>query len=451
MENGRLIIWDRLNEWMKSSITLRLMTIGVIILILLIPLGKVKHLIYEREGRKHEAQSEISHMWGGPQTVMGPILTIPYVEAERGWNEEKKEYEIIEIKKYAHFLPEKLNMSGPIKPEVRYRGIFEVTVYQTALNIAGQFLQPDFSVWQIENEQVRWEEAIVTFGFTDLRSIRDRAEIVWDGHPFPLDPGTAPDLFIQNGIHTKIDQIGEAGEGTAYTFSLQVTLNGSKDLMFAPFGKTTEINIESSWPDPSFTGAFSPDEKSISSDGFNASWKVLHLNRPYPQQFRETPIGIESSIFGVSMFIPVDEYQKSIRSIKYAVLLITLTFLIFFFAQRFKNIRIHPIQYMIVGFALCLFYTLLIAMSEHLTFLNSYLISSVAIICMITYYLKGIFKSTRLTTISAGVLSVVYSFIYVITKEQDYALLMGSIGLLIIISIVMFLTRKTDWYEKAVK
>jgi inner membrane protein len=217
--------------------------------------------------------------------------------------------------------------------------------------------------------------------------------------------------------------------------------------MFVPLGKQTKVNLKSKWQNPSFTGAFLPDKRDVGVNGFNATWEVLHLNRPYPQIFKGQIEGIGDSSFGVNLIVPVDEYQKSMRSAKYAVIFITLTFLIFFFVQVINGVRIHPIQYLIVGLALCIFYTLLIALSEHIPFIYSYLISSISIIGLITLYAKSIFKDNKLTAIICLILTMLYLFIYSIIQMEDYALLMGSIGLFIVLATIMYLSRKINWYE----
>jgi inner membrane protein len=227
---------------------------------------------------------------------------------------------------------------------------------------------------------------------------------------------------------------------------LALNFNGSTSINFVPLGKVSEVSVKSAWQNPSFVGAFLPDERNIATTGFSANWKVLHLNRPYPQAFKGATSGIDESSFGVNLFVPVDEYQKSMRSAKYAAMFITLTFLIFFFVQIINGIRIHPVQYIMVGLALCVFYTLLIAISEHLAFHWSYIIASISIILLITLYAKSIFNENRLTALLALILCILYLFIYAIIQMEDYALLMGSIGIFIVLALVMFLSRKINWY-----
>ena len=221
----------------------------------------------------------------------------------------------------------------------------------------------------------------------------------------------------------------------------------SEGISFTPLGKTTKVSINSNWADPSFNGAFLPDNRKISNEGFTADWEVLHLNRNYPQEFTDNNNNIFQSNFGLDLKLPVDEYQKSMRSVKYAVMFISLTFLFYFFSQIKQKVRIHPIQYLIIGLAICLFFTLLIALSEHMNFQYAYLIGSMAIISIITTYSFFIFKDKLITSLLAGILIMLYGFIYVIIQMQDFSLLIGSLGLFVILSSVMYLSRNIDWYN----
>ena len=350
---------------------------------------------------------------------------------------------MIKSREYAHFLPDQLNVSGEVNPQVRKRGVYEIVVYNSKLNLTGNFSKPKFQEWKIAEENILWNEAFVSLGLSDLRGLQNRVLLNWNGKQYDFNPGIESNEVIKNGIscHIPINK-----ENRDENFSLKLDFNGSSSLNFIPIGKSTNVKINSPWPNPSFDGAFLPDERKINEDGFKAEWDVLHLNLSYPQSFRGSTQGIYQSSFGVNLIVPVDEYQKSMRSAKYAVMFITLTFLLFFFVQILNNIRIHPIQYIIVGLALCVFYTLFVALSEHIPFKYSYLISSISIISMITLYTKSISKNSRLTKIIGLILVLLYLFIYSIIQLQDYALLMGSIGLFLVLATIMFLSRKINWY-----
>ena len=283
-------------------------------------------------------------------------------------------------------------------------------------------------------------------GLSDLRGLQKVATLIWGGKSYEFSPGVETHDVISNGISCRIPTKHTNSNSAEWSFSLDLDFNGSSSLNFTPIGKSTNVSLNSVWQNPSFKGAFLPDSRKVNESGFTASWDVLHLNRPYPQSFRGTTTGISQSAFGVDLIVPVDEYRKSMRSAKYASMFITLTFLIFFFVQILNKIRIHPIQYIIVGLALCAFYTLLIALSEHISFKISYLISSAAIISMISYYAHTIAKNKTITRVIALILMALYLFIYLIIQMQDYALLMGSIGLILVLGTVMYLSRKIDWY-----
>lgn len=404
----------------------------------------ITDLIREREWRQEEAIREVSSKWGEEQTISGPVLTIPYNSVSKVY-EGDNDYKLVTTREFAHFLPEVLNVDGEIYPEKRNRGIFEVIVYNSKISLKGSFKSPDFSELNIPASDILWDEAFLSIGMTDLRSLKENVTIKWNEESYSFNPGVESRDVLSKGISTRIKLAADTGSGS-FSFISNLDFNGSSALKFIPLGRTTHVDLRSTWESPRFDGAFLPEEREIGKEGFIASWNVLHLNRPYPQQFRGATQGINDSAFGVDLIVPVDEYQKSMRSAKYAVLFITLTFMMFFFAQVMNGIRIHPIQYILVGLALCVFYTLLIALSEHIAFSISYLIAAIAIIGLITLYVRSIFKNRKVSGIMGLILTVLYLFIYSIIQMEDYALLMGSIGLFIVLAIAMILSRKIDWY-----
>ncbi len=441
----KLSFFERANNWVRNSITLRMITMGILILLLLIPVDMVEDVIWERENRKQEAVQEVSGKWGNKQRVVGLVLTVPYNEYYKQNSATAKDgYVMIATRKYAHFFPSQLNIEGEIVPEVRYRGIYKIVVYTAQLSISGNFDSPDFEQWKIRHEDVLWDEAFTSLGLADLRGIQKGVSVKWNSKDYFFEPGVETNEVIVSGISTQVP-VDTATKD--YNFSLALDFNGSTGLEFIPIGETTTIKVSSTWNDPSFEGAFLPDEREITEGGFTAMWDVLHLNRSFPQSFRGAITTLAESSFGVNLIVPVDEYQKSMRSAKYASMFITLTFIIIFFVQIMYKVRVHPIQYIIVGLALCVFYTLLIGLSEHIAFGWSYLISSIGIIGMITLYAHSIFQVKRITVLIGLLLTVLYLFIFTIVQMEDFALLMGSIGLFVVLAVIMFLSRKIDWYN----
>jgi inner membrane protein len=456
MENQAPSSFEKLNQKIKNSITIRLLSIGFLVLILLIPTSMIENLIREREYRRGDVIREVSKKWGSSQTITGPILTIPYTKYIKDQNKN-----LIKTKGYAHFLPDDLDIKGTLTPEIRYRSIYEIIVYNTNLKLKGSFPAPNFEELGINENYVLWDEAFVSLGIPDMKGIRDNINLKWDEEPYAFNPGIETNDVIGSGVSTKVklthkEKVKQDDEEVVndtikknYPFSFDLNLNGSSFLNFIPVGKETNVHISSNWAHPSFSGASLPDEREINKDGFTAHWKELHLNRNYPQQWLGNIHNVYDSSFGVDLLLPVDEYQKSTRSAKYAIMFISFTFLIFFFIEIRNKKRIHPIQFILVGLALTIFYALLVSLSEHIHFNNAYLIASAAIIIMIGSYSITIFKNGKLTALMTGVLVLLYGFIFTILQLEDYALLMGSIGLFIVLAVIMYLSRKIDWYAIA--
>lgn len=435
------------NRWIQNSITVRLFIIAFLVLILLIPVSWVKDLIREREGRQHEVIREVSSKWGLEQVVSGPFFTVPYFkEVKYSTGDKESDYRIEKIKNYAYFLPESLEIDGQVKEELRHRSLFKVVLYNADLKLNGHFKRPDLSEWGVKEENIDWAGVQLSLGLNDLRSVQSQISVDWNGAKFDLNPGLPDKQVVNKGISCRLD----LSEGEEFKFDIPLDFNGSSELHFIPLGKETTVNLNSTWPNPSFIGAFLPDRDTDDAEpnfdnGFNETWNILHLNRAYPQQFLKKPTGIPESAFGVRLLLPMAHYAKSMRSAKYAILIISLTFMVFFFVQILNRIYLHPFQYLLVGLALTVFYTLLLSISEHLGFTLGYGISATATIGLITLYTVAIFKSKRHSAILGLILVMLYLFVYVILQSQDFALLIGSIGLFITLAIAMYLSRNIDW------
>jgi inner membrane protein len=428
----------------KNAVMVKVAAIAFLTLMLLIPTAMIQSLVMERQKRLDEASQEIGSKWGYDQRVTGPLLTIPYYT----FYLDKEQKQVNRTKHYVHFLPEDLKIEGNINPEVRYRGIFQVAVYNTELNFSGFFSELNSFAEGI-NTEIDWAGAFVTIGITDLRGIKEPIKFSWDQKEVSCEPGTRINEIVQTGVTVKMPLTSDY-QTKGIDFSFKVSLNGSKSLNFVPVGKETNVSIVSSWASPSFDGAFLPESREVSEAGFTAKWRVLELNRNYPQRWIDSSYDLSESAFGVSLLLPMDKYQITERSMKYAILFIALTFTVFFFVEILRKLRVHPVQYILVGFGLVLFYLLLLSLSEQLSFGLAYLIASVGIVTMISAYSSSIFRSRMLTLLLASLMVVLYGFLYILLQMQDYALLMGSIGLFIILSAVMYLSRKIDWYSVGV-
>ncbi len=438
MEQHNESLFTKFNNWVKESMTLKLFLIGILILLLLIPTSMINSLIWERQVTSESVIREISSNWGSKQIINGPVLAIPYrlIKNER------------EEKGYVYFLPDELNITGNIIPQERKIGIYKMIVYTSVLDVIGTFRQVNISEWNIPESNMVYEDARLITGLSDLRGIKESISLSWNSTEQEFEPGVGNITLFDAGIGAKVPVLPDQN---TYAFSFQIKLNGSEGLQIMPLGKTTSANLSSSWKDPAFGGAFLPESHVINENGFEANWKVLHFNRNFPQQWlsSEKYALSESSAFGVDLLLPLQHYQKSHRSAKYAILIISLTFLLFFFIEIMNHKRIHPLQYILVGIALTIFYSLLISLSEHLGFNQAYLLSAVATISLISVYMHGIFQTFRLSILTAGIMTLLYGYIFIILQLQDYALLAGSIGLFVAIAVVMVFSRKINWYKPA--
>ena len=413
--------------------------------LLLIPTAMIRGLIHEREYTQQDAIREVSSKWGEEQTISGPYVSVPYFRYIKQYSKRDSVYKMVQIKENIHFLPTELNINGNISPERRYRGIYEIVVYNSKLNISGVFKNIKFADLDIPLKDIQFDKATISIGIDDLRGIEEQVSLNWNDDKFLFNPGTVTKDIIESGINSSV-KISK-NDSSLYEFSFDLDLKGSQLLYFVPVGEITDVTMTSSWNNPSFNGAFLPDSRSISDSGFTANWNILHLNRNFPQMWIGSNRYTSDSAFGIDLLLPVDNYQKSMRSIKYAILFIVFTFIVFFFVEVLNKIFIHPVQYILVGIALIVFYTLLLSVSEHLHYNLAFIVSAIATLLLIAGYVKAILKSNQLTLLISGILLVLYTFIFVIIQLQDYALLIGSIGIFIILGLVMYFSRKIDWYN----
>lgn len=451
-----------LSSW-KDSILAKIASIGFLILLLLIPLGMIDSLLEERLGRRDSTITEITSTWGKEQTIVGPVLIIPYRYFYKTWIEEvikqgNKEItqrkEVIENRIInAYFLPSQLDISGDLKPDKLHRGIYDAIVYTGNLKIAGQFNKIDFSSFKVEDKNILWDEAKISFAFTDLRGTHETLMLHADKQQLALIPGGLVPNFV-SGVQTNLKGLLNATKRDL-SVNLNLVLNGSSGLQIAPLGIQNNVTLNSSWPDPNFNGAFLPMQREISTQGFKAKWQISYYGRNYPQLWSEifnngtfTLEAVNSSLFGVNLVSPIDSYRNVERSIKYGVLFVTLVFTAFFLFEVAGKIKIHPFQYLLVGAALCLFYLTLLSLSEFIAFIIAYIVASCASTVLITLYSMAVLKSGKRGLLMAGGLITTYGFLYVTLQATDYSLVTGTVGLFMALSLVMYTTRDIDWYAQ---
>lgn len=442
MEQQEKSMFEKLSLSIRESVTLKLISIFILALLLMVPMSFIQSLILERDQMQQSTISEVSDKWANEQQVYGPILTIPFIDQITV--DDKKE----EVRKEVHILPSFLKINGIINPQILHRSIYEVVVYDSGLTFNGRFDSLDRYEKDFKGTEILWDEAFLTINISDMRGIKENIIMNWNGNDKQVEPGSTIPVLVRSGITVQNLFVETPGQ-YAFDFSFNVQLQGSQHLGFVPLGKKTEIHLTSDWQNPSFSGSFIPDERKITNEGFQADYKILELNRNYPQYWTgdRHSEGIKQSAFGVDLLLPVTQYQKTMRSAKYALLVIALTFLTFFLIEIFNRKKVHPFQYILIGLALCLFYTLLISISEHMSFNGAYLISSISTITMIGLYAKSILSNIRQTIVLVIMLCFTYTFVFITLQLQDYALLIGSIGLTIILAFTMYITRNINWYD----
>ncbi len=430
--------FDRIGAFIRNSVTLKLLTVTLLMLFLLIPASMISDIIREREQLSESAVQEVSDKWAKVQQIKGPILSIPvtYESEENG--------QIITREKDWHILPETLDVTGNIEPERLKRGIFEVVVYSSDIKLSGNFMLPNPPSGS-SIKAIHYDQAFITIGISDLRGIKNDAQLKWNGQKLQLKAGSRIQDLIYTGVSVDLPNLSDT---TLSSFELDLDLQGSRAFSIIPVGSMSKVKLQSPWTAPSFNGNFLPDDRQVNEQGFSAHWSVSQLNRNFPQSWvgNQFQSQMHASSFGVDLISPLDDYQKSHRSAKYAGMIIALTFLIFFLVEVMNKKRIHPFQYALVGLALCLFYTLLVSLSEQLSFNLAYGISTLAIVTMVGFYSKAVFKKIKLSLLMIASLGGLYGFIFVTLQLSDYALLMGSVGLLIILATTMYFTRNIDWY-----
>ena len=437
---------SNLVESTRNSQLLKILFVGFLIIILQIPIAMIRDVVRERQTRQQEAVEEIASKWGRQQSIIGPMLTIPYryriTETDRDGRQQIR----TELRDVS-FLPDTLHVSGNTSCETRYRGIFKVPVYSAALDLAGNFTRPDLSELGIDANDILLDRAYLTLRISDARAITNQVTLKWNDQQFYFLPGEGDCGQGFAGIHVPMKN---NLSGESFKFSCRLDVNGSESLFFVPFGKETTVEIKSNWSNPSFQGNWLPNQRTISNEGFNAKWTIQYLGRNYPQKWKSDakPDGaISESAFGIKFITPVDYYRMAERSIKYEILFLVFTFAALWLFQVLSKIRIHAIQYLLVGAGICLFYLLELSLAEHIGFFLAYVCATLAVTVLIFFYCVAVLHGYLRGIIMSIVLLLLYGYLYILLLNQDYALLVGSVCLFAVLAIIMYLTRKVDWYK----
>lgn len=430
-----------LSFWQKNKLILKAFFIGFLILALLIPSFFIMFLVTDREHRRQEVVQEVSSKWAGSQTLTGPFLAIPFYEVQKAENNTT-----ITKKRFLYLLPEELNIDGVIHPQIRHRSIFNVPVYTSNMQLTGKFKIAKPDKLPVSITALHFDEAQVCMGITDFKGIGENLQLKWNDSVSSFETGIPETDWLAEAVSNPIKLSAEELTSGNNNFKISLSLKGSERLYVTPLGSSSKVHFESNWANPAFDGKYLPDTNIVTKQGFVADWKILQFNRNYPQAFTSLVNNpVAESAFGINLLQPVDAYGQTMRSVKYAVLIIALTFFVYFFLEIFYRRSVHPLQYILIGFALVIFYTLLLSISEYMEFRWAYLIAATATVLLISWYTMGIFKKWSIVILFAFILSLLYLFIYTIIQLQDDALLFGSIGLFVLLGIIMYFSRKINW------
>jgi len=462
-----------------ASHTSKAVAIGILLVFFLIPSIMVSSLVDERSERRDGTVASVGESWGRAQMLQGPVLVLPYDRISTD-----SAGKVTTIEENAFFLPDTLDTNGELTTEIRSRGIYQVPVYTTHLAIKGSFPEPSFATLGIPPSNVKWDKAAIHIGIPDMRGVTDQVVLDWRGAQKPFVPSSGVEQ-LSSGIRVPLSSADFQDKSDAgYAFSLQIGLRGSTEIGFLPMGKTTTVHLSGNWQTPSFDGEFLPTSHTIDEKGFTVDWKVLDLNRSFPQSwttntkvalsgeselkrfdpdegiYDEQPrtlssgaVLTQSNAFGMRLYQPNDIYSQTSQATKYAMAIIGLVFVLVFFIEATSTPsasgvkrRVHPVQYTLIGLALIIFYSLLLSLAEYMFFDGAYAIASVATIVLITLFARRIMADNTRGYITGGVLTVLYLFIYILLQSEDYTLLIGSIGVFVILALLMSASHRIEWY-----
>jgi inner membrane protein len=424
--------------------TFKVLGIALLALLMLIPLAQVNGLIGEREGRAREATQRIAERWGAQQLLGAPVLVVPV----RRQLLQDKVWTTVEEREYV--LADRVSIVGKLAPELRRYGIYEAAVYTAELTIEGRFDVADVAALSASGAEPQWRRAELRVPIADVRGIRRVSPLKFGERELAFGPGT--DGVATISAVSAPAPLDPSALAQTLPFSFTLTLAGTERFAALPLARETDVHLSSPWPDPGFDGAFLPATRRVGATGFEADWQVLDLNRPLAQHWRENDaIGgaLAATAFGITLAQPAGSYQQNVRAGKYGVLFIALTFVAFFLFEVLRGLRVHPVQYLLVGLALCTFYVVLLALSEQIGFGLAYAIAAACVVMMVGGYAAVVLVARRAGLMLGALLALIYALLYGLVASEDYALLMGSMALLAAVAGLMYLTRRVDWYALA--
>ena len=434
-------------QWLKTSFGFRLAAVGALTLILMAPLAMIEGVVDERARYQQEVTRGIAQQWALDQTLLGPILAVPFTyeqtvkEEVRVGKDEYETRDVLKTLKQTYFgLPDQLTIENTINPDERKRGLYRAVVYTADMTLKASFSPPDFKALNRETKEVLWDQARIYMSASEMRGLVHGVSATVDGDALDLASGVTGADFLDAGFHSLVGEKAKDG----LKLEMNLPMKGSQSFHFSPIGKETLAKVTSSWPSPSFSGALLPNEREVSSDGFRAEWRLTNLARSYPQAWIGTSVHrqLKSFVAGVRLFEPVKLYTKTERAVKYGILFIGLTFMAVLGMEFGARVRFHPAQYAVIGAGLTLVYLLILSLSEHFGFGWAYAAATALITLMVAGYAHASLRKLSVTLGLVAILAGLYATLYSILSLEDYALLTGSLLLLVALAASMWLTRR---------
>ena len=446
----------------RNPVLIRCLTIIGITIFLLIPLEYFTALVDERAELHDEAVRNITESWGKKQTIQGPALIIPYANKPQkdmsarpknrskkmapGDKERKEDTKPIEVRYYIIF-PKKLDFAANLASEKRYRGIYSYMVYTAPITIKGSYVIPSEGLFADATKQFFWDQSFFCLGLTDLKAIVSMGTLSWNGTPaLQFAPGLQPAKLLGPGFHTKVSLTPQQKE---YSFALELTVNGSGGMYFAPVGESTSISMVGTWPHPNFDAQLLPAKRTITENGFSAEWSVSSLSRTYPQHGDLAVYltrGEDYSYFrtftaGVSLYETVSLYRQVTRAVKYGILFIGLTFTALFCFELASRRQLHLVQYGLVGVAMTLFYLVLLSFAEQIAFEMAFILASSTSALMCSVYVAAALRSKKSGLLIFSLLSGLYGILFALLRMEEFSLMVGTVLVILVVCGLMYFTR----------
>ena len=439
---------------MTRSLLFRIATLFALGVMLMVPLLSIGGLVQQRQKARDLVVQEIARSAAYAQTITGPILMVPYVRTvtEQQIDGARTVLVTREVAGELRLLPQRFDLAGQLTTQERQRGIYRARIFDATNHSSGHFDVPAHFGVTSDLQSYKFGAPRLVLGISDIRGIGNALSVQANGATVAFVPGTGTTL-LSSGVQAPLT-LADTGADQGLDFAIDLPLQGTGSFQVTPLGRESHVTLRSDWPHPSFVGEYLPRSRAVSDAGFSAEWQTSYfatnaeekLSRCAASEREPACAEFTALHFGVSFIDPVDQYLKSDRAVKYGFLFIALTFAGFFLLEVLRRIAVHPVQYGLVGFALAMFFLLLLSLSEHIGFGAAYLVSASACVGLIGYYVMHVLESVGIGAAFGAVLGVLYALLYAILGSEDYALLTGSLLVFGVLALVMVLTRKVDWY-----